>query len=210
MKVALVTAPRFPRNHEKSSARRNVFSSYSTLNHSYYVLHAFSEGLRAAGGREMGSAKGKTTKEDEIVPTHTALRLAAQWLGVRADGVIGSLEGLDGGEECSGAEQRRAGVGGRQAHPGLGFGTKKASFVSKSKANGAWNRKLDERLLNQKKRKGGEGRGREEARAAGSESEGDGESRVAMVGTKQKTAFTRDQLLMGGTSKKRKQKGKTT
>jgi hypothetical protein len=62
--------------------------------------------------------------------------------------------------------------------------------------------------MNQKKRKGGEGRGRAETRAAGSESEGEGESRVAMVGTKQKTALTKDQLLMGGTSKKRKQKKK--
>jgi len=182
-------------------------SSFTAQIHSYYVFHAFSEGLSPSSGREMGSAKEKTD-EDEIVPTHTALRLAAQWLGVRADDAVGSLEGVDGGTECSGGEQRRAGAGGRQAHPGLGFGTNRASFESKSKANGAWNRNLDERLMNQKKRKGGEGRGRAETRAAGSESEGEGESRVAMVGTKQKTALTKDQLLMGGTSKKRKQKKK--
>jgi hypothetical protein len=171
------------------------------------VLNAFSECLRATGGHEMCDAKGRTD-EGEIVPTHTALRLAAQWLGVSADDALEGLAGLDGSEEGSGAEKRRA--GGHQALPGLGFGVKKASFVSKSKANGAWNRKLDERLLNQKKRKEGERLGSAEKRAAGSESEGDGESRVAMVGTKQKTAMTRDQLLMGGTSNKRKKKGKKT
>lgn len=167
----------------------------------------------------MGTAKGKKAdNEDEIVPTHTALRLAAQWLGVSADDAIGNLEGLGGGEEGSVAEERKA--GGHQAHPGLGFGAKKASFVSKSKANGVWNRKLDERLLNQKKRRESEGSGRvgrvgrAEVGAAGSESESEGEglgeSRVAMVGTKQKTAFTRDQLLLGGISKRRKKKGNKT
>lgn len=165
-------------------------------------------GLDEKQGRH-GKHGDKKCEDDEIVATHTALQLAAQWLGVSADDVLGDLQGVDKGEGGRGPETSSTGNGMQhQAYPGLGFGTKKASFVSKSKVNSAWNRKVDERLLSQKRKKGRDGAGREERNRGGSESESDGGegSRVAMVGKKQKTAMTRDELLRGGVSKKKRRK----
>ena len=169
----------------------------------------------------MGTAKGKKAdNEDEIVPTHTALRLAAQWLGVSADDAIGNLEGLGGGEEGSVAEERKAG-GATKRTLGSALGRRRRVLCPSPRPMAFGIENWDERLLNQKKRRESEGSGRvggrvgrAEVGAAGSESESEGEglgeSRVAMVGTKQKTAFTRDQLLLGGISKRRKKKGNKT
>jgi len=156
---------------------------------------------KARADRDHGGNGGNDG--NDVVATNEALKLAAGWLGVSAEDVMGGLD-ADGGEGASANTNEQGGVG---LFAGLGFGTKKKqSFKSNSRENSAWNRKVDERLLKRKSRP------REEAKQ-GREEEGEGEdeeeSRAAAVGGRLKTGgFSKMDMLKseGGSTKLKKKK----
>lgn len=161
---------------------------------------------KARADRDHGGDQGDEG-DDGVVATNEALKLAAGWLGVSAEDVMGGLD-ADGGGGGSANTNEQGGVG---LFAGLGFGTKKKqSFKSNSRENSAWNRKVDERLLKRKSRpreEAKQGREREEE----GEGEEEEESRAAAVGGRNKPGgFSKMDMLKseGGSTKLKKKKKK--
>lgn len=164
---------------------------------------------KAEEGTEQNSCKSHKKKDDtpaglssvDVVATNKALQVAAGWLGMNADDVMGGLATVDD-NNGHGDEHDTPGL-----FTGLGFqNKKKASFKSKSSINSAWNKKVDDRLL-QNRKKAQKVRRREETDNDGQDNDDseDGEgSRAAAVGTRHNTGISKMHMLTAKKKKKRK------
>jgi hypothetical protein len=186
------------------------------------AARAEADGTRDKGGTQERATPRKRSKNQgdaphdashDVVARGTALRLAAQWLGVSADVVIDGSERA--GEVGSPGQGVPLGISGERAYAGLGLGFgKKAGYVSKSARNSAWNRKVDERLMDAqgRKRKGAQHKPDEGERVGeggedGEEYDEEGESQVVLRGTREKAlVLTKDALLRRAPKKKKRKK----